>query len=309
MKKVITIILIFCGMISYSQEIFLSENIKQYYRLMEEINGSSTFMKTKIANESIAKILEKYDSLFKIKDIDVSRHYVNYADLLAQFGDLQKAIEYYEKSFSLNKMSTKAFEQRKKYFEKDTILYNHKQKEFNEKYAHHYSAREIELLVEVKEILAMDQFARYYNNDYPKHKNCSENIIAYVDSITMIKLIDLLEKYPEYSNPLTIDPFAPWVIGRHIYTAYPGFWLTYFEPKEREALLNGNGLNPTEYARTYDRCVITSGKEKYSYYGEWDDDGKAINPDKNLINTRRDNLGLPSLEEKKIKPNEFFITY
>ncbi|MCL1968948.1 MAG: hypothetical protein FWF65_05225 [Bacteroidetes bacterium] len=310
MKKVLIIILISCNWALYSQELILSENVKQYYKLLEDINGPSTFMRRNVTDlDELTKKLEKYDSLFKIRDIDVSSHYVGYADLLAKLGKLEKSIEYYEKAFALNKMSAKAFEQRKEYFEKDTLLYNQKRKELNEKYVHHYSAREIELLIEVKEIFAMDQFARYYNTDYPKHKDCSKNILEYVDSITMIKLVDLLEKYPEYTNPLTIDPFAPWVIGRHIFTAYPEFWLTYFEPKERDALLKGNGLIPTEYARTYDRCMITSGRSKYSYYGEWDDEGKAANPDKDLVNKHRTNLGLPILEERKNTPSEFFITY
>jgi len=296
-------------MISYSQELILPDNLKQYYKLYEDINGPSTYYILYKDIEIIPNLLEKYDSLFKIGNIEVGSNYWKYADLLAQSGNLEKAVEYYEKSMILKNMSVEAFDQRKNYFEKDTVLYNQKKKEFAEKYIRLYTERELNLRLDIKEMFAADQFARYYDRDFPKYKNCSKNIIAYVDSITMIKLVELLEKYSEYSNPLSVDGVATFIIGRHIFTGYPEFWLTYFEPKEREALLNMDGLTPTEYARTYDRCIITSGREKYSYYGEWDDNGKFVNPDKDIVNKRRANLGLLPLGEKKDNSMQFFITY
>jgi hypothetical protein len=183
-------------------------------------------------------------------------------------------------------------------------LYNKKLQEYKER----TTISDIELLIAVKEMLAMDQFARYYEKDFPQHKNCSNNIIPYVDSITMVRWVELMKKYPEYSDPISIDHEASFVIGRHIFTGYPEFWLTYFEPKQRENLIKGNG-NPQSYARTYDRCMITSGRAEYSYYGEWDNDGKAANPDKNSVNKRRANLGLTPLNEKQSEDGRIFITY
>jgi tetratricopeptide (TPR) repeat protein len=308
MKKILIIILISCTTIAYSQEIILSENVKQYYKLKEELNEA--YLNTNSNSEdALLEALNKYEYLFNVSDKDESNHFWSYANLVAKSGNLQKAIAYFEKAIKHKQKFAQDFDvpRIKRYFEKDTLLYNQKLKEFYEIPAI-YTAKELKLLFEVKQILAADQFARKYYNDYPQHKDCSKNIIQYVDSITMVKLVELIEKYPEYSNPLTIDDFAPWVIGRHIFTAYPEFWLTHFEPKEREKLIVGEGY-PKEYARTYDRCIITCGKEKYSYYGEWDDDGKATNPDKDLVNKRRANLGLPSLEEKKTNSYEFFITY
>jgi len=310
MKKVLFIILISCNWAVYSQELILPENVKQYYKLYEEINGSSSFRTLETDPNKLSKKLEQYDSLFKIKDIDFSGDYRDYAYILAKLGDTKKALEYYELCFKLNSINVKSFEQCKQYFEKDTILFNQKKEEFYKKYpAQLYNEKELEHRLEVREIFGADQLARYYHDDYPQYKNCSKNILEYVDSITMIKLVKLLDKYPEYTNPLSVSPFESWIIGRHIFTAYPDFWLTYFEPREREALLNGKGLPPTEYARTYDRCIVQSQREKYSYYGEWDDGGKAVNPDKELVNKRRANLGLPPLEAKKSDEMQFFITY
>jgi tetratricopeptide (TPR) repeat protein len=292
----------------YPQEIILSEEVKQYYKLIEETNE----LIEKINNNeegAIQKSLEKYEEIFKMSTKDNSIHFWSYANRLASLGNLQKAVIYFEKAIKHKHKTADDFNSSwvKKYFEKDTSLYNQKLKEFY-KIPITYSARELELLSEVKEVYAADQFARIYHDAYPEHNNCSKNTIIFVDSITMVKIVKLIEKYPEYSNPLDVDHWAKVIIGRHIFTAYPEFWLTHFEPKEREQLILGN-VRPKSYARTYDRCIITSGKEKYSYYGEWDDDGKAANPDKELVNKRRANLGLPPLEEKKINPYELFITY
>jgi tetratricopeptide (TPR) repeat protein len=308
MKKKLIIILIFCNWTVYSQEIILSEKVKQYYKAHEATLETSININNK-KEGAIQDAIEKYEYFFEISDIDDNKDFGFYASLLAQSGDLQKAVAYYEKAIKLKKKTAKDFDNHyiKKLFEKDTVLYNQKKKEFYE-IPLTYTVRELELLFEVKQMFAADQLARYYHDDHPQYKNCSKNILVYVDSITMVKLVKLIEKYPEYSNPLNIDPLTAWFIGRHIFTAYPEFWLTYFEPRTREDVINGKGY-PKEYARTYDRCIITSGKEKYSYYGEWDDEGKAVNPDKELVNQRRANLGLPPLEEKKTNPNEFFITY
>jgi len=308
MKKTLIIILISCNLVSYSQEIILSENVKKYYQLREDIN--QLIIKSNDTQDAIPEVIEKYEYLFKVSDKDESKEFWSYANFLARSGNLQKAVEYYEKAIRLKKKTADDFDSyyiKNKLFEKDTILYNQKKKEFY-KIPVTYTATELELLFEVKQLLAADQLARYYHDDYLQYINCSKNILEYVDSITMIKWVKLIEKYPEYSNPLEIDSWAAAIISRHIFTPYPEFWLTYFEQKEREELINGYGY-PKGYARTFDRCTIKSGKEKYSYYGEWDDDGKAANPDKELINKRRANLGLAPLEEKKSSPYEFFITY
>ena len=308
MKKKLIIILISFSMVSHAQEIILTESVKQYYQLHEEINQA--ILKNNDTNDAIPEIIEKYEYLFTVSDKDESKHFWSYANFLARSGDLQKAIVYYEKAIRLQKNMANDFDSyyiKDKLFEKDTVLYHQKKKEFYE-IPVTYSARELELLFEVKQMYATDQFARSYHNDYRQYLNCSKNILEYVDSITMVKWVKLIEKFPEYSNPLSIDFWAKAIISRHILTAYPEFWLTYFEQKEREELINGKGY-PKEYARTFDRCTILTGKEKCSYYGEWDDDGKATNPDKALVNKRRANLGLPPLEEKKSSPYEIFITY
>ena len=52
-----------------------------------------------------------------------------------------------------------------------------------------------------------------------------------------------------------------------------------------------------------------SGREGYSYYGEWDNDGKNVNPDSVAVNRRRVYLGLPLLEDKPKEEKKIFITY
>ena len=50
MKNGLIIILFFCFMVSYSQDVILPENVKQYYKLWEEINGPSTFMRRNVTD-------------------------------------------------------------------------------------------------------------------------------------------------------------------------------------------------------------------------------------------------------------------
>lgn len=234
--------------------------------------------------------------------------YVNYADLTAQSGDLEKAIHYYDTAFKYKFLDSKEFgySYRRKYFEKDTLLYQRKMKEYidyEENNPIYYTARELELVKEIKEIHAADQLARHYYDAYPQHQNCAKSILLYTDSTTMVRWLALLEKYPEYDDPLSTDFEASFVISRHIFTAYPQFWLTHFEPRCRKALIEGS-YNPQDYAVMYDRCLIsTTGG--YSYYGEWDNDGMNANPDKVLVNKRRANLGLLPLEEKA--ENNFIV--
>ena len=315
MKKYVLFLLISFALFTlFSQDIILSEHIKKCNSKID------------IAHDDMAKFrndpdeivlfenaLESYKEIFEmdIPEYRLKSDYSSYAFLLGLSGDLLQSIEYYNLAFDVKEMTAKQFENWydvKKVFEKEPLLYNEKKKEYYEKSNYCYTARERELLMEITEIFTADQFARNYYKNYPESKNCSKNIILYADSITMQKVIELIEKYPEYNNPLEIYPMANLAVSRHIFTAYPDFWLTYFEPTARKLLLTGE-YAPLGYARTYDRCMITSGKAEYSYYGEWDNDGKNVNPDFEAVNKRRINLGLPLLKDKPSNEGKFFITY
>jgi hypothetical protein len=299
MKKLATvIILLFVFVFANAQDIVIPENAKEFQR------------KKQIAFDYIRKVygnpdllpeaIKAYEDVFKLNvpENTLSHLYINYADLLAQSGNLKKAVQYYDLAFQHKRMTAEEFgyKYRKDYFVKDTVLYNNTAKEYSKKMENYYTTQEIELLIEVKNMLARDQLAREYYKNYPKHLDCSKNILEYVDSMTMQNIILLLEKYPDNNNPLSIDREANALIPRHIFTAYPQFWLTYFEPRARRALTEEYN-NPQTYATMYDRCLIsTTGG--YSYFGEWDNDGKNVNPDVELVNKRRENLGLPLLGNK-----------
>ena len=315
MKKYLLLLLTYFFLFSLlSQDIIIPEQIKEFNR-KEEIarDNMAKFRNNPDDIVLLENALESFNEIFRI-DIPEYRlklQYSTYAFLLALSGDFSQAIEYYDLAFDLKQMTAKQFENWydvKQVFEKDPFLYNEKKKEYYEQSNYNYSARERELLMEVTEIFTADQFARNYYIKYPESKNCSKNIIMYADSITMVKWIDLLKKYPEYNNPLEIYPIANLAMSRHIFTAYPDFWLTYYEPTARKLLLTGE-YDPLGYARTYDRCIITSGKAEYSYYGEWDNDGKNVNPDSEAVDKRRENLGLPLLKDKPSNEGKFFITY
>jgi tetratricopeptide (TPR) repeat protein len=311
MKKIgACILLLIVFVFANAQDIVLSETAKEYQR--KKLIAFDYFKKVYGNPGLLPEAVKVYEDVFKldVPENTLSYLYVNYADLLAQSGNVQKAVQYYDLAFQYKKMTAEEFgyNYRKMFFGKDTILYNNKAKEYSEKMKNYYTAQEIELLIEVKNMLARDQLARDYHKNYPKHLNCSKNILEYVDSITMQSLVFLLEKYPDNKNPLSIDMNANAAISRHIFTAYPDFWLTYYEPTARKLLLTGE-YSPLAYVRTYDRCMITSGQAEYSYYGEWDNDGKNVNPDSEAVDKRRVNLGLPLLKDKPSNEGKFFITY
>ena len=308
-EKNIFILLINFFLVSLSaQDLVLSEQQKEFEHKAQI--ASSYITKVYWDPSLLPEAIKAYEKIFKINvsEKEHSYYYLNYADLLVQYGDLKKAIQYYDKAFNLKKMTAEEFGYgyRKDYFKKDTLLYNQKKMEYLKKMDSYYTVKEQKLLIEVEKILAIDQFARHYDDTYPQHRNCSKNIIRYADSITMENIIVLLEEYPEYPNPLSIVPIAEITISRHIHTAYPQFWLTYYEARCRKAVLDGTA-STQYYAYMYDRSTkLTKGG--YSYYGEWDNNGKNANPDKDLVNKRRSNMGLPILQEKETEgENQFRV--
>lgn len=282
-----------------SQNIILPDSVKEFH--LKKNNALDYFSKIYFQPTLLETALKSFEEVFQmsVPEKAYSSLYVNYADLLAQAGYLKKAIHYYDLAFDLKRMTSKQFSYsyRKQYFEKDTLLYNQKKNEFDKKTMYYYTARELELLIEVKEIYAVDQFVRNYYKNNPQQIS----IIQYADSINMLKIISVLEKYPEYVDPIAMDTEASLVISRHIFTAYPHFWLTYYEPRYRKAVIEGIA-DPKNYALLYDRnLILTTGE--CSFFGEWDNEGRNVNPDINLINKRRTNLGLSPLDVKKTENN------
>jgi hypothetical protein len=293
-----------------SQDIIIPEYIKEFYQKLEIMhNEHEKFVKNPDNPDLLDALITAYEDVFTMEFSEkvYGYLYVGYADLLVQKGDYELAFEYYDLAYDLKKLTAEEFGYpvHRQYFEKDPLLlheYNKKKREYEDNTKNYYTPREQEVRTKIEQMLEADQFARNNYLDYP-------NIIPHTDSITMADLVYLLERYPEYNDPLRdIYPFAGIIIYRHIFTAYPDFWLAYFEPKAKKELTTGE-YGAQTYARTYDRCMITSGKAEYSYYGEWDNDGKNVNPDSEAVDKRRVNLGLPLLKDKPSDEGKFFITY
>lgn len=307
MKKILLIIITFCSMIAYTQEIVVSEESierkakrKKYFELINMAEENANLA------DSLINVLE--NMLNTNKEI---KAYRNFADLLAQYEYYDKAIIYYDLAFESKFFKEEEFKYsyRKKRFAKDTLLYQRKCAEYFERSATLYTPTELKIIIKLKELYAADQMARNYYSTFPDEKKLTENnLIIYVDTINKREIIELFNKYPEIENPLSLDWQISFIMGRHLFTAYPDFWLDYFEPVARRQLLE-EFYDAETYARTYDRSMITSGRAEYSFYGEWDNDGKNVNPDSDGVNRRRVNIGLPRLEDKPKDENKIFITY
>ena len=312
MKKNIVCLIICCVYFSaFTQEIIVPEAIKELRKQQKDYFAAILLAKENSnVSDSVIMILETFMNTGE-QNFVKENLYLNYADLLAQYEFYDKSIHYYDLAFKNKKMIEEAFlyPYRKKYFSKDTLLYKQKCAEYLAKSVTQFTPTEMKIIVRLKELVAADQMARNYYSDFPSEKNLTEhNLIIYVDTINKRKIIELIQEYPEIENPLALDLLANILFGRHLFTAYPDFWLDYFEPIARKRLLEGQ-YDAQTYARTYDRTVITSSRESYSFYGEWDNDGKNVNPDSAAVNRRRINLGLPLLEDKPKNENKFFITY
>ncbi|HNY63245.1 MAG TPA: hypothetical protein PLH70_04375 [Bacteroidales bacterium] len=305
MKK-ITFIL-FCSfwvLNSYSQELILPDSIINFYKI-NKIAYDYSYDKDNYKNA----IQLYYDVLsFPIADErSKSAVYINIADIYAEYQQYDSAVVYYDKAFYSKRMDVESFGRlyRKKYFAADTSLYMSKMEEYKENFGKLYSYDELYLMREFRAMNEADQLARNFDTQYPN--SCRKNILMYTDSLNMVKIVEIINKNPDMPNPFRYGGWAYFIVGRHIFSAYPEFWLTYIEPIERQSLINGYS-DVEAYTRTYDRCVIFA-RDEYSYYGEFDDNGRKANPDTALVNQRRKNVGLPPLDQKVVKPNTIFITY
>jgi len=289
---------------SYSQEVILPDSIIKFYTA-KNIAFEYSYNKDNYYNA----IQLYYNVLnFPIKNIKAkSSVYLNIADLYAEFHNYDSAFVYYDNAFYSKKMDIEEFERpyRKKYFASDSVRYNNKILEYKENFGKIYSYQELNIKKQLRAMNEVDQLARKYDDNYPNA--CKKNILMFTDSLTMLKIIEIIKENPNIPDPFIYDGWAFFIIGRHIFTAYPEFWLTYIEPIQRLSLINGC-FDIENYVRTYDRCVIFARNE-YSYYGEYDDNGRMANPDTALVNQRRKNVGLPPLDQKETKTNRIFMTY
>ena len=296
---------------SNAQDIVLSKEILKFYQEKEKITSMWSETINSKNPEKIKETIDAYKAFYNLKypQNRYDHTYLNYADLLAKYGNLKEAVIYYELAFNTKSMLPTAFlyQYRKDFFKKDTVLYQKTLERFKKQFAQIYSYDEIEILQKLREIFSADQMAREYHSEHSNYRNCAASIIIFADTIHVAKIKELFDTGLDVASIFYYDFELAFVLGRHLFTAYPDFWLTYFEPTARQNLIEGRN-GPQNYARTYDRAIITSGRAAYSYYGEWDNNGKNENPDTELVNRRRANLGLKPLGEEKIE-NKVFITY
>ncbi len=305
MKK-ITIILLYTFLVtnSYSQELILSDSIIQFYKT-KNIAFEYSYNKDNYKN-AFQLYIDVLNFPITNKTAKASV-YITLADLYAEFHQYDSAIVYYDHAFYSKKMDVEEFERsyRKKYFALDSVRYNNKILEYKENFGKIYSYQELYIIKQLRAMNEVDQLARKFDDNYPN--SCRKSILMFTDSLTMLKIVELIKENPNIPNPFIYDTWGFFIIGRHIFTAYPEFWLTYIEPIQRKSLINGC-FDIENYVRTYDRCVIFARNE-YSYYGEYDDNGRMANPDTALVNQRRKNVGLPPLEQKEKNTNRIFMTY
>lgn len=283
------------------QDIIVSDSVKSYYKLLQQLESAYN------SDAAITVIDSIYGRIFSstmVPEWVIANQYEGYAILLARKGDLAKSVEYYDKAFYSKMMLPNRFNRIgiQDFFKKDTALFQSKVKEYESNFGKIYSYQEIQIIQELYSMLSADQLARKFDDQQHNHA-----LLKFTDSLTMTRMVRLIEENPQIKDPLCYVFVANFVLGRHIYSAYPEFWLTHIEPITRWRLMHGLAL-PSEYAYTYDRCVIFA-KGENSYYGVFDNGGDNANPNLEEVNRHRDNIGLPPLGQKKQNDGGIFITY
>ena len=303
MKHILLVLLfIFSNLTSIQgQDIIVSDSVKSYYKLLQQLEGAYN------SDADITVIESIYGRIFSstmVPEWVIANQYEGYALLLAKKGNLSKSVEYYDKAFYSKMMLPNRFNRIgiQDLFKKDTALFQSKVREYESNFGKIYSYQEIQVIQELYSMLSADQLARKFDD---QHHNYA--LLKFADSLTMNQMVRLIEENPQIKDPLCYVFVANFVLGRHIYSAYPEFWLTHIEPITRWRLMHGLAL-PSEYAYTYDRCVILA-KGENSYYGVFDNGGNNANPNLEEVNKHRDNIGLPPLGQKKQNDGSIFITY
>lgn len=301
-KKICSLLLVFIALIpAQSQEIVVPDSVKSYYKLLQQLEGAYN------SDADITVIESIYGRIFSstmVPEWVIANQYEGYALLLAKKGNLSKSVEYYDKAFYSKMMLPNRFNRIgiQDLFKKDTALFQSKVREYESNFGKIYSYQEIQVIQELYSMLSADQLARKFDDQYHNYA-----LLKFTDSLTMARMVRLIEENPQIKDPLCYVFIANFVLGRHIYSAYPEFWLTHIEPITRWRLMHGLAL-PSEYAYTYDRCVILA-KGENSYYGVFDNGGNNANPNLEEVNKHRDNIGLPLLEQKKSNAGSVYITY
>lgn len=303
MKHILLVLsFIFSTLISIQgQDVIVSDSVKSYYKLLQQLEGAYN------SDADITVIESIYGRIFSstmVPEWVIANQYEGYALLLAKKGNLSKSVEYYDKAFYSKMMLPNRFNRIgiQDLFKKDTALFQSKVKEYESNFGKIYSYQEIQIIQELYSMLSADQLARKFDDQHHNHA-----LLKFTDSLTMTRMVRLIEENPQIKDPLCYVFVANFVLGRHIYSAYPEFWLTHIEPITRWRLLNGLEM-PQAYAYTYDRSVIFA-KGENSYYGEYDNGGENANPNLEEVNRHRDNIGLPPLGQKKQNDGGIFITY
>lgn len=286
---------------SQGQDVIVSDSVKSYYKLLQQLESAYN------SDADITVIESIYGRIFSstmVPEWVIANQYEGYALLLAKKGNLSKSVEYYDKAFYSKMMLPNRFNRIgiQDLFKKDTALFQSKVREYESNFGKIYSYQEIQVIQELYSMLSADQLARKFDDQYHNYA-----LLKFTDSLTMARMVRLIEENPQIKDPLCYVFIANFVLGRHIYSAYPEFWLTHIEPITRWRLLHGLAL-PSEYAYTYDRCVILA-KGENSYYGVFDNGGNNANPNLEEVNKHRDNIGLPPLGQKKQNDGSIFITY
>jgi hypothetical protein len=319
MKKItnILVITILC-LVVQAQEPVLSPRLKEYYRIKMEMNNlysefswaENRTKDTVAMREILARYEENRQRLQQFPEyFRPSWDARNYADMLAVFARYAEAVALYDTAFYHRQMEAYDFNlpYRRAYFAGDTLLHQRKLAEYQQAECGLYSYNELQVRRKLWELQQMDQMAIKLSDMPGLDHELEVRMLAFKDSILKASLAQLQADYPEIEDVLSLDFFAKFLLGRHLYSADPDYWFEVEYSRSRKLLESGQG-SPESYAHTYDFYLMRTGKGK-SYYGQYGCSDDLTPADTAEINRHRTDIGLEPLEAERRDKNVIYITY
>ena len=319
MKKItnILVITILC-LVVQAQEPVLSPRLKEYYRIKMEMNNlysefswaENRTKDTVSMREILARYEENRQRLLQFPEyFHPSWGACNYADMLAVFGRYTEAVALYDTAFYHRQMEAYDFNlpYRRAFFAGDTLLHQRKLAEYQQAECGLYSYNEWQVRRKLWELQQMDQMAIKLSDMPGLDHELEVRMFAFKDSILKASIAQLRADYPEIEDVLSLDFFAKFLLGRHLYSADPDYWFEVEYPRSRKLLESGQG-SPESYAHTYDFYLMRTGRGK-SYYGQYGCSDDLTPADTAEINRHRADIGLEPLEAERRDKNVIYITY
>jgi len=272
--------------------LFSSDTYSQEYRNFYDKRNSADYEYRYNKNpERAIVLLEEAGSIWKLRSGELEMM----AHCLLATGDTIEAIKYIKQT--ILEYNTPIRRIRNVYGRlSNSAYFKEIESSYDDLREQYYCFQNVELMIEIQEMLARDQFVRTHESSFKSEEEWYK-LYREVDSLNIYRLREIHQEYG------FLPYYGCFVLLMHGVMDFQEVW-EYFEPELRKGIREGTYF-PDSYAFIFDRRrVWVEGKN--SWYGEWSEGGPfsdAIGKidDIENVDKRRLGIGLCTLKEKAEK--------